>query len=81
MEEIRQARQVEMDAKQDHRKVKLVSVCFTTALLLLTTKQEETKDSLRRKRSTSKRKSEGDAPSNADATVPLKKSKKRVSFG
>jgi 60S ribosomal subunit assembly/export protein LOC1 len=80
MEEIRQARQKELEARQDAKKNKIVCVNEQQGdRHLLTTMQDSIKDSMRKKRS---KNDDGDeeAHAAADASKPMKQ-KKRVSFG
>jgi 60S ribosomal subunit assembly/export protein LOC1 len=65
MEEIREARRQEAEARQDHKKSAF----------------EDTKDSLRRSRNKKSKPDAVAAPANDDTSKSTKKSKKRVSFG
>lgn len=83
MEEIREARRKEAEARQEQKKSKLVRQlppCMCSAVLTLGL-QEETKDSLRKRR---KRKIDADLAAenvSSDSKKPQSKPKKRVSFG
>lgn len=79
MEEIRQARQDEMDKRKDERKSKLVSSLYTLLLYHRSNVlQEDTKDSLRRPKS--KRSAVSQEPRSLGSGTP-NIPKKRVSFG
>jgi len=82
MEAIREARQKEAEARQEHKRSKFVSIRFFDSiirLLSLIGLQEETKDSLR-KRKTHKQSSEKISPEPSSVKSP-KRGAKRVSFG
>ena len=82
LEEIREARKKEAEARQEQRKSKMVRRSCVYYRSGANTSQEEKKDSIRKKRK--RRLSEGDDPTSvSEGSMPTKsfKARKRVSFG